>query len=328
MAVYTQVSDEALAAFLDQYALGRPLAFKGIAEGVENSNYYLETSTGRFILTLFEKRVKAEDLPYFIGLKDHLAAKGFPCPRPVPGKDGQALRHLEGRPAVIITFLDGLSPRRPTTAQCRALGEGLARMHVALTDFPLRRENSLGPDSWPRLWDGRAASADALQTGLAGEIASDLDDIAAAGIPSLALPRATIHADLFPDNAFFLGDAFSGVIDFYFACTDALAYDLAVCLNAWAFEDSPSGNSDVLQYNFSKGANLIAGYESVRPLEAAERDALPVLARGAALRFFLTRLVDWTDTPAGALVKPKNPLEYAGRLAFHRKVTSIAGYGG
>ena len=327
MAVYTQVSDEALAAFLAEYDLGTPLAFKGIAEGVENSNYYLETTTGRYILTLFEKRVKADDLPYFIGLKQHLAAKGYPCPEPIMGKDGTALRMLEGRPAVIISFLEGLSPRRPNVAQCRGLGEGLGRMHVALSDFPMTRENALGPASWPRLWKGREAGADALQDGLAALIAADLDDIALADPDALPLPRGTIHADLFPDNAFFLGDEFSGAIDFYFACTDALVYDLAVCLNAWAFEDGMAGESSGLQYNFSKGAALIAGYESVRPLETAERDALPVLARGAALRFFLTRLVDWTDTPEGALVKPKNPLEYAGRLAFHRKVTSAAGYG-
>jgi len=327
MAVYTQVSDEALAAFLAEYDLGAPLAFKGIAEGVENSNYYLETTTGRYILTLFERRVKAEDLPYFIGLKQHLAAKGYPCPEPIMGRDGAALRMLEGRHAVIISFLDGLSPRRPSIVQCRGLGEGLARMHVALSDFAMTRENALGPTSWPRLWKGREASADALQDGLAALVTADLGDVGQADPNALPLPRGTIHADLFPDNAFFLGDDFSGAIDFYFACTDALAYDLAVCLNAWAFEDGMAGDSAGLQYNFSKGAALIAGYESVRPLEPAERDALPVLARGAALRFFLTRLVDWTDTPEGALVKPKNPLEYAGRLAFHRKVTSAAGYG-
>lgn len=327
MAVYTQVSDEALATFLAEYDLGKPLAFKGIAEGVENSNYYLETTTGRYILTLFEKRVNAGDLPYFIGLKQHLAAKGYPCPEPIMGKDGTALRMLEGRPAVIISFLEGLSPRRPNIAQCRGLGEGLGRMHVALSDFPMTRENALGPASWPRLWQGREAGADALQDGLAALVTTDLDAIAQADPDALSLPRGTIHADLFPDNAFFLGDEFSGAIDFYFACTDALVYDLAVCLNAWAFEDGMAGESSGLQYNFSKGAALIAGYESVRPLETAERDALPVLARGAALRFFLTRLVDWTDTPEGALVKPKNPLEYAGRLAFHRKVNSAVGYG-
>ena len=324
MAVYTQVSDDALAAFLAGYDLGAPLSFKGIAEGVENSNYYLETEKGRYILTLFEKRVNAADLPFFIGLKQHLAARGFPCPEPIAARNGEALGTLEGRPALIVSFLDGLSPRRPNVAQCRGLGEGMARMHMALADFTMVRENSLGPAAWPRLWAGREADADALQPGLSALIAGDLAEIAAAKPQSLDLPRGTIHADLFPDNAFFLGDTFSGAIDFYFACTDALAYDLAVCLNAWAFED---GGRDSIDYNYSRGAALIAGYESVRPLEPAERAALPVLCRGAALRFFLTRLVDWSSTPEGALVKPKNPLEYAGRLAFHRKVETAEGYG-
>jgi len=328
MAVYTQVSDEALAAFLADYDLGNPLSFKGIAEGVENSNYYLETTTGRYILTLFEKRVNADDLPYFIALKQHLSAREYPCPEPIMGKDGKALRMLEGRHAVIVSFLEGLSPRRPNVSQCRALGEGLARMHVALADFDMRRENALGPSSWRRLWAGRDASAEAILEGLGRLVEEDLAAVASANPDQLPLPRGNIHADLFPDNAFFLGDTFSGAIDFYFACTDALAYDLAVCLNAWAFEDGAAGQASGIQFNFSKGAALIAGYESVRPLEDAERDALPILARGAALRFFLTRLVDWSDTPEGALVRPKNPLEYAGRLAFHRKVSSAAGYGG
>lgn len=321
MAVYTTVSDESLAAFLDQYDLGTPRSFKGIAEGVENSNYYLETDQGRFILTLFERRADPADLPYFIALKQHLAEKGFPCPAPVESRTGETLQTLEGRPALIVTFLDGLSPRRPNAQQCRSLGEALARMHAALTDFSGSRVNALGPASWPKLWAGRETTAEALQPGLSNLIQGDLDAIASARPESRKMPRGTIHADLFPDNAFFLGDDFSGAIDFYFACTDALAYDIAVCLNSWAFEDGR-------EYNYSKGAALIAGYESVRPLEQVERDALALLCRGAALRFFLTRLVDWTDTPPDALVRPKNPLEYADRLAFHRQATGFSDYGG
>ncbi|MBK8198834.1 MAG: homoserine kinase [Acidobacteria bacterium] len=327
MAVYTQVSDEALTEFLSAYDLGAALSFKGIAEGVENSNYYLETEKGRFILTLFEKRVNAAELPYFIGLKQHLAAKGYPCPEPVMGRDGEALRTLEGRPAVIITFLEGLSPRRPNVRQCRALGEGLAQMHLALADFAMVRENSLGPKAWSRLWEGRSEDAEALQAGLAATVDDAFAVIRKARAFSSTLPRGTIHADLFPDNAFFLGDSFSGAIDFYFACTDALAYDLAVCLNAWAFDEGNASDASRLEYNFSKGAALIAGYQSVRPLGDDERSALPALCLGAAMRFFLTRLVDWTSTPAGALVRPKNPLEYAARLAFHLRMDRAEGYG-
>ena len=320
MAVYTSVSDAELTAFLAEYEIGEAVSFKGIAEGVENSNYYLETTTGRFILTLFEKRTDAADLPYFIALKQHLAANGFACPQPVAARDGAALRELAGRPAVIVTFLSGLSPKQPNARQCRALGAGLAQLHKAAADFTQTRENSLGPASWPALWAGREAVADRLQPGLSALITSDLAAIAAAKPQSLTLPRGTIHADLFPDNAFFLGDDFTGAIDFYFACTDALAYDLAICINAWAFE---AGG----EYNFSKGANLIAGYESVRNLEPEERSALPILARGAALRFFLTRLVDWSETPANALVKPHDPLVFAARLVFHRTARGAGDYG-
>jgi homoserine kinase type II len=321
MAVYTNVSDEDLAAFLAKYELGAPVAFKGIAEGVENSNYYLETTTGRFILTLFEKRANPEDLPYFIALKQHLAAQGFSCPLPVAARDGEALQRLAGRPAVIVTFLQGLSPRVPNAAQCHQMGIGLAQLHDAAASFEQIRNNDLGPASWPALFAGRAATAEALQPGLADKINADLHAMDAAKTLSESLPRGTIHADLFPDNAFFLGNQFTGAIDFYFACTDALAYDLAICLNAWAFE--PDG-----AFNFSKGANLIAGYQSVRSLTDAEQDAFALLCRGAALRFFLTRLVDWTETPSDALVKPKNPLDYAARLRFHRTARSLRDFGG
>ena len=321
MAVYTSVSDDALAAFLTEYDLGEAVAFKGIAEGVENSNYYLETTKGRFILTLFEKRANPEDLPYFIALKQHLADRGFSCPLPVAAKDGTALRTLSGRPAVVVTFLQGLSPRVPNAIQCRELGTGLAKLHQAAADFEQTRANSLGPISWPGLWNGRAAHAEELQTGLAEKIKQDLTIIKDAAALSETLPRGTIHADLFPDNAFFLGDRFTGAIDFYFACTDALAYDLAICINAWAFE--PDG-----AFNYSKAKNLIAGYESVRPLSDDEKAAFPTLCLGAALRFFLTRLVDWTETPADALVRPKDPLDYAARLRFHRTARSISDYGG
>lgn len=321
MAVYTTVTDDDLGTFLADYDIGEALSLKGIAEGVENSNYFLETSSGRFILTLFEKRADPADLPYFIALKQHLAANGFACPLPVAARDGTALRTLAGRPAVIVTFLTGLSPKVPSAKQCYALGQGLAQLHRASADFPQTRPNSLGPASWPALWAGRANEAEGLERGLSALIDSDLAHISDAKDLSHNLPRGTIHADLFPDNAFFVGERFSGAIDFYFACTDALAYDLAICINAWAFEGDGA-------FNFSKSKNLIAGYESVRSLSEAEKAALPLLCLGAAMRFFLTRLVDWSETPADALVKPKDPLDYAARLRFHRMAKSAADYGG
>lgn len=319
MAVYTDLSDDDLAAVLAQYDLGAPRAFKGIAEGVENSNFYLETDAGRFFLTIFEKRVAAADLPFFMRVLETLGRAGFPAPRPMPTRSGALLGEALGKPCAIVTFLPGVSPRKPNAAQCRAIGVKLAEMHAALADFGPARANALSVEAWGALVRPRLALADSLRAGLATEIEADLAALEAAW-PS-GLRRGVIHEDLFPDNALFLGDAVTGVIDFYFACDGFLAHDLAVCLNAWCFEEHRS-------FNLTKGRALIAGYESVRALSPEERAALPILCRGAAMRFFATRLRAWDDTPAGALVRPKNPLEYAERLAFHRKATTVGDYGG
>jgi homoserine kinase type II len=318
MAVYTDVSDEALAGFLSEYAIGELVAFRGIAEGVENSNFSLRTTGGDFILTLYEKRVDPSELPWFLGLMRHLAARGLSCPQPVPGRDGEALRRLAGRPAAITTFLPGVWPRRVRPEHCRPLGAALARLHLAGRDYPPERPNALGPAAWAPLFERSRARADEVQAGLGAELDAALARI----LPDwpAALPRGQIHADLFPDNVFFLGREVSGLIDFYFACTDLLGYDLAVCLNSWCFETHS-------ELNVTKARAVVAGYESVRPLEPAERDALPVLAQGAAIRFLLTRLFDWLNTPDGALVTRKNPLDYLGRLRFHLAATGAEAYG-
>jgi homoserine kinase type II len=318
MAVYTEVNDEALGAFLAGYDLGRVVSFKGIAEGVENSNFLMRTEAGQFILTLYEKRVKEADLPFFVGLMEHLSKRGVVCPQPVRAKNGEALGRLAGRAAAIVTFLDGLWIRRPRAEYCGQVGEALARMHEAGADFALTRANALSIDGWPALFAAAEARADEVAPGLAAETAAELAALEAAW--PAGLPSGVIHADLFPDNVFFLDDKLSGLIDFYFACNDAFAYDLGVCLNAWCFE--PDG-----QFNVSKGMAMIRGYEKRRPLEAAEVEALPILARGAALRFMLTRLVDWLNVPPGAKVTPKNPLEYVTKMRFHRRVVSARDYG-
>jgi homoserine kinase type II len=318
MAVYTEVGDEALNAFLAGYDLGRVTSFKGIAEGVENSNFLLITESGSFILTLYEKRVSEGDLPFFIGLMEHLALRGVICPQPVRARNGEALGRLAGRSAAIVTFLDGLWLRRPHVRHCEQVGEALARMHKAGADFALRRPNALSIDGWPPLFDTARTRADEVAHGLADETAAELRALRA-GWPT-DLPSGVIHADLFPDNVFFLGERLSGLIDFYFACDDFLAYDLGVCLNAWCFE--PDGG-----FNVSKGMAMIEGYQRVRRLTEREVEALPVLARGSALRFMLTRLVDWLDVPPGALVAPKNPLEYRAKLRFHQRVVSARDYG-
>jgi homoserine kinase type II len=318
LAVYTEVSDEALAAFLAEYDLGEVQSFKGIAEGVENSNFLLACENGRYFLTLFEKRVRRDDLPFFIGLMEHLAQRGVTCPLPVRSRNGEALGRLADRPAVVVTFLNGLSIRRPSARHCASVGEALAKVHRAGDGFALHRPNALSIGGWPALLSATEARADEVAPGLAAEAAQALAALQDEW-PN-ALPEGVIHADLFPDNVLFLGEALSGLIDFYFACNDALAYDLAVCLNAWCFEPNAS-------FNVTKGMALINGYEKVRRLSSAEVEALPILARGAALRFMLTRLVDWLNVPAGAKVVPKDPVEYLKKLRFHTAVKSARDYG-
>ncbi len=318
MAVYTPVEQEDLLTFLESYDLGNVIAFKGIAEGVENSNFFLETDRGRFILTLYEKRVERADLPFFIGLMEHLAAAGIPCPTPIRGRNGKALRELNDRPAAIISFLQGLSPQRPKVAHCAETGRALARFHLASADFALKRPNSLSVDGWGALLDATVDRADEVRPGLANDLSEEFGHLMAAWPTDL--PWGVIHADLFPDNVFFIGERLSGLIDFYFACNDALAYDMAICINAWCFERDNS-------LNITKARALLAAYESVRPLTDAERKALPTLARGCCLRFLLTRLFDWVNHPPDAMVTPKDPLEYWQRLRFHQGIKGIGGYG-
>jgi homoserine kinase type II len=318
MAVYTDVPDDELRAFIADYALGEVVSCKGIAEGVENSNYLLRTERGTFILTLYERRVAPSDLPFFLALMDHLARSGIKCPTPIHAKDGAALRRLCGRPAAVVTFLDGMWPRRIQPFHCAGLGGALAGLHLAGQRFPLMRPNDLSVAGWRRLYEACRGRAHEVRAGLAEELGQELDALEAAW-PE-ALPAGVIHADLFPDNVFFRGEAVSGLIDFYFACTDFLAYDIAVCLNAWCFE--PDGS-----FNVTKARLMLASYRARRPLDAAEFQALPLLARGSALRFLLTRLYDLLNHPEGALVRPKDPLEYLQKLRFHRAVASPAAYG-
>lgn len=318
MAVYTDVTAEELADFLSTYDIGEMLSYKGIAEGVENSNYLLHTSAGSYILTLYEKRVAKNDLPFFLGLMGHLASHSINCPQPVINKSGQALGTLAGRPAAIINFLEGIWPRKPNVMHCAGVGQALAKMHLAGLDFGMTRPNALSVVGWRQLFDTAAPRADTVQPGLHALLANELDHLEKRWPDSL--PQGVIHADLFPDNVFFLGDKLSGLIDFYFACNDTLAYDVAICLNAWCFESDHS-------FNVTKARAFLNAYTRERKLSAAEQEALPLLARGAAMRFLLTRLVDWLNVPPGALVKPKDPLEYVRKLRFHQSVTSMNDYG-
>lgn len=318
MAVYTDITEDDLKQFLTGYDVGELTSYKGIAEGVENSNFLLHTTRDPLILTLYEKRVEKSDLPFFLGLMQHLAARGLSCPLPLPRRDGQLLGELSGRPAALISFLEGMWLRKPEAKHCREVGKALAQMHLAADGFSLTRPNALSLEGWKTLWAKSADRADEVEAGLQDEISSELEFLA--GHWPKDLPAGVIHADLFQDNVFFLGDELSGLIDFYFACNDLLCYDVSICLNAWCFEKDHS-------YNLTKGKALLEGYQSVRPLSKDEIAALPVLARGSALRFFLTRLYDWLTTPAGALVVKKDPLEYLRKLRFHRQIGSAAEYG-
>ncbi len=319
MAVYTDVAADELAAYLSQYDLGDLLSYKGIAEGVENSNFLLHTSRGAFILTLYEKRVARGDLPFFLGLMTHLAQHGINCPQPVENRQGEALGELAGRPAAIITFLEGIWPRKPNATHCAGVGQALAKMHLAGADFSMTRANALSVAGWRPLFDAAASRANDVQPGLREFLGTELDYLASGVWPS-NLPQGVIHADLFPDNVFFLGDTLSGIIDFTFACNDILAYDVAICLNAWCFEADHS-------FNVTKARAFLSAYGRERKLSDDEQNALPLLARGAAIRFLLTRLVDWLNVPPGALVRPKDPLEYVRKLRFHQSVKSVRDYG-
>jgi homoserine kinase type II len=318
MAVYTDVAADELAEFLSGYDIGELLSYKGIAEGVENSNFLLHTTSGYFFLTLYEKRVHLSDLPFFLGLMAHLAQHGITCPQPVATRKGQTLGALAGRPAAVIDFLEGVWPRKPNAAHCAAVGQALAKLHLAGRDFPMTRVNALSVSGWRPLYDSASSRADTLQHGLHALLSDELDHLEKSWPKHL--PEGVIHADLFPDNVLFLGDKLSGLIDFYFACDDILVYDVAICLNAWCFEADHS-------FNVTKARAFLGAYGRERKLSDAEQDALPLLARGAALRILLTRLVDWFNVPAGALVRPKDPLEYVRKLRFQQSVASIRDYG-
>lgn len=318
MAVFTPVPPTDLARFLALYDLGAVRAFEGIAEGWENSNFRLETDKGRFILTLFEKRVGECDLPFCLGLMEHLAQRNFPCPHPVRRRDGGEWGRLCGKPAAIVTFLEGESPAEPSPADCAEAGRALARLHRKGVDFPLHRANSMEMASWRGLFAQVAERADGFEAGLAAELAGELD-LLERDWPQ-KLPEGAIHGDFFPDNTFFRDGRLVGAIDFYFACREAFAFDLAVCLNAWCFDPES-------RFVPAKGAALLAGYREILPIETDERAALPLLARGTALRFLLTRLKDWLDRPADAIVTPKDPRDYLARLRFHRGVSDISDYG-
>ncbi|MBB5706838.1 homoserine kinase [Sphingopyxis panaciterrulae] len=309
MAVYTNVDPDELAALVARYDIGTVVSCKGIAEGVENSNFLLETTGGRFILTLYEKRVKADDLPFFVDLLDHLARSGCAVPAMIHDREGAAIQRIAERAACIIQFLPGISLTHPTPRQCEAAGAALGEMHRALEHYPGARDNSMGHRHWRDIADA-TGDLDAVQEGLQAMVEEELAWLDARWPNDL--PAHVIHADLFPDNVLMLGDRVTGLIDFYFAATDVRAYDVAITHAAWCFSD------DGRHCDPTRAAALMHGYRSVVVLSEAEVAALPLLARGAALRFLLTRAHDWVHTPADALVTRKNPAPFLARLLRYR----------
>ena len=318
MAVYTRVSEDELATFLDEFDIGEATSFSGITEGVENSNFRLSTTAGDYILTLYEKRVNKKDLPFFINLMSHLSENGISCPLPVADKNGAVLKDLNKRAAAIVTFLTGTSSNKPSPERCHSAGIALAKLHLAASDFTIPRENALDSKAWASLLASCNVDDSDIDPALIVTAKERLDDILTAWPHDL--PHGVIHADLFPDNVLFTNDEVTGIIDFYFACQDALAYDLAIMLNAWCFEPDFS-------FNMTKAKRLISGYQSIRPLLEEEKLAMPILAKGAAMRFFLTRLYDWINTPKDAQVRPHDPMAYWKRLNFHFQVSTPSGYG-
>lgn len=316
MAVYTRVSTEDIAQFLTDFDAGTLRSAKGIAEGVENSNYLIETTTDRFILTLYEKRVDPGDLPFFVDLLDHLAAMDVPVPPMIASRSGEKIHRLKGKYACLIKFLSGLSASMPTPAQARSTGIALGNMHRALSGFDQQRRNSMGHDAWrPLATSCGDAGLDAIYPGLAEIVHDELQAIDQQWPDDL--PHSVVHADLFPDNVLMLGDQVTGLIDFYFSCSDIRAYDLAVTHAAWCFADDGSG------FDRAIGSALIDGYQSRLALSAAEAAALPILARGAAMRFLLSRAYDWINTPADALVTRKDPIAFLRRLQFYQQHPEI-----
>ena len=318
MGVYTDVTQDELERFIAKFAIGDIVTFTAIPQGIENSNFLLVTTIGKFVVTIYERRVDPNDLPFFIGLMHFLSDNGFHCPRPLPNKKGEYLQTLAGKPAAVVSFLNGDSPRKITSAHCKKLGSAMAKMHLIASKYPLSRQNNLALSAWSKDFSKLRTQSDELKPGLSEWIQSELTSLR--GSWPTNLPTGIIHGDLFPDNVFFLPNGVPAFIDFYFSCNDAYAFDIAICLNAWCFD-----NNQQFDRYFSQ--SLFDGYRSVRPLSRAELVAMPLLARGAAMRFLITRLYDWFNVRKNTPTQRKNPMELLPLIEFHQTVLDPTAYG-
>ncbi len=313
MAVYTKVSKGGVQSILNKYDVGRLIKYEEIQEGIENSNFKVTTTDGTFILTIYEKRVKEEDLPYFINLMDHLSSNGINCPKPIKDKSGEIFQSISNKKSILVTFLSGNSLKFINKGHCYELGKNLANFHLQGLKFKVKRENDLNHRSWLQLFREGTAKNDLYKKSLLNEIEQiikkTVDDW-----PS-DLENGHIHADLFPNNVFFTNNKLSGIIDFYFACYDILAYDIAICINSWCFNENG-------EFSKSNLEALLLGYSEIKKLGDNEKKNLLLLTKGAAIRFYLTRLFDWYNTPSGANVNKLNPNEYLDKVLFFNKINN------
>ena len=322
MAVYTNLNEHQIKVFLELYDIGKLISFSEIREGIENSNFYIKTSNGNFILTIFEKRVDIKDIPFFIQIMVHLNNKGYYCPKPICDKNNIFLQELRGKPAIIVNFLEGKSKNNITIEDCYQVGSSIGLMHCKSDDFKLVRDNSLSIEGWQTLIKNcnktiPISVLDKLQPNLMKDIQNSFDFFLKFW-PHF-LPKGFIHGDLFPDNVFFVNNKITGVIDFYFSCTDILTYDLAIAINAWCFDKT----NNFKDKNYK---SLLKGYNSKRKLSKDEKFFLPLLCQAAALRFLLTRLFDWVNTPNEANVVPKNPEEYIIKHKYFKELVNKINY--
>ena len=320
MAVYTKISEKELDDFFSKYNLGKLLGHKGIKEGIENTNYFINTEKGNFILTVYEKRVEEKDLPFFISLMRNLFDKNFPSPKPIINKNGNYISEISGKKAAVVSFLDGSAKRILNPNDCYEIGINSAKLHLITKDLAGKRENKLSINSWRKIYNKVKKDCSKIHPNLISVIEKNLDEIEKNWPKDI--PSGIIHADLFPDNIFFKNNKLSGIIDFYFSCNDFYAFEIAICLNALCFE----GKNENLSFNVTKAKKFIDGYSSIRKLTEKEKESLKILSQGAAIRFLLTRVFDYLNLTEGAIVKIKDPIEYLKRLEFHNNVKNYEDY--
>ena len=320
MAVYTKLSENNLKDFFSKYNLGKLLKFKGIQEGIENSNYFVKTDSGKFILTIYEKRVEAKDLPFFMGLMKNIFNENFPSPEPIINKNGNYITEIFGKKAAVVSFLEGFSKKNLTPDNCHEVGIYTAKLHMITKNLNIKRTNRLSVNSWRLIYRKIQKDCSKIYPNLTKIIETNLDVIENKWPKNI--PCGIIHADLFPDNIFFKGNKLTGIIDFYFSCYDFYALEIAICLNALCFE----GKNEDLSFNVTKAKKFIDGYSSIRKLTEEEKESLKILCQGAAMRFLLTRVFDYLNLTEDALVKIKDPVEYLKRLEFHDSVKNYQDY--